>query len=411
MFKNTVGQLNIFTGELTVDVHHRRTGIIATRLYFLFITISITILLIYTSVEMHAQHVIVFKPSQAKFENLRSNPLYVPTLECPCRHISTSYDTFISVIPQFHQLCSSDFAVQSFQWMSLVFNPMASLNYAYDDFRIFIVPEFQSLFSLCTLANETLMDALTLFMSNTFASPHVQTRETIEKHANESLVRFRTSTPRTFVRMLNYVQQIAQGNGIVSSILSNWHFLSLNTTQHDHSLWSEPRSYNNCSCGINATCTSPAFIDQWRVPGFLVGCYPLEALLQSTLECLYDIECIEKLKNMYYIMNITTRPLDSRRSTPYATVQSLVDELLIARWETNVAYERYYAACEPLSCSYTTSERANLLYIISAIVGLYGGLSVVFKLITPTIVRIGQLCSMRRQRRIRPSISVIGIPE
>ncbi len=406
-------QLNIFTGELTVDVHRRYTGIIATRLYFLFIILSITILIIYTAVEMHTQDIIVFKPSQAKFEDLQSNPLYVSTLECPCRHISIPYDNFISVIPQFHQLCLSDFAAQSFRWMTVVFNPLASLKYAYDDFRIFIVPEFQSLFSLCTLANETLTDALTLFMSNTFASAHVQTRETIEKHANESLVRFRSSTPRTFVRMLDYVRQIAQGNGIVSSILSNWHFLSLNITKRDHSLWSEPRSYDNghCSCGINATCTSPAFIGEWRVPGFLVGCYPLEALLQSTLECLYDVECIQKLKNMYYRMNMTTRPLDSRRSTPHATVQSLIDELLIDRWETHIIYERYYAACEPLSCSYTTTERANLLYIISTVVGLFGGLSVVFKLITPVIVGIGQHVGMRCRRRIRPRVSVIVIPE
>jgi hypothetical protein len=213
--------------------------------------------------------------------------------------------------------------------------------------------------------------------------------------------------------MLDYVRQIAQGNGIVSSISSNWHFLSLNTTKHDHSLWSESRSYNdgNCSCGINGTCTSPAFIDEWRVPGFLVGCYPLEALLQSTLECLYNVECIEKLKTMYYRMNITTRPLNLTRSNPYATVQSLVNELLIDRWETNVVYERYYAACKPFSCSYSTTERANLLYIISTIVSLFGGLSVVFKLITPTIVSIGQHVRMNRQRRIRPSVSVIAIPE
>ncbi len=363
---------------------------------------------------MHTRRITESKPSQMKFERLQLNPRYVSTLECPCRHISIPYGTFISAIPQFHQLCLSDFATQSFQWMNLTYSHRAAMrsNYSFDDFRRFIVPEFQSLFSLCTLANETLTDALTLFMSNTFTDTHVQTRETIEKHANDSLIRFRSSIPRTFVRMLDYVRQIAQGNGIVSSILSNWHFLSLNTTQQGDSLWAEPRSYNegNCSCGINATCTSSAFIDGWRVPGFLVGCYPLEALLQSTLECLYNVECINKLKFMYYTMNITIRPLDPLLSNPNVTVQSLVNELLIVGWETNVIYEQYYAACKPLFCSYSISERANVAVIISTIVGLFGGLSVVLKLIIPTLVIIIQHIIMHhRRQRIQPRVSVIAI--
>jgi hypothetical protein len=207
-------------------------------------------------------------------------------------------------------------------WMSVMYSRTASLEYVYDDFRIFAVPEFQSLFAFCNLANETFSDALTLFMSNTSANAHVQTRETIKKHATESLVRFRSSMPRKFVRILNYVQHIAQGNGNVSSILSDWHFLSLNTTGNGYALWSEPRSYDggNCSCGIDAMCTSPAFIDGWRVPGFLVGYYPLETLLQSTLECLYDVVCINVLKTMYSTMNITVDPLDPTLSAPNATV-------------------------------------------------------------------------------------------
>ena len=230
-FKTKVLQLNIFTHEVTVDIHHRYVGIIATRFYFLLITLSITIVIICISIETHIQLIKVSKPSLITFEHLQANPQYLSTLECPCHNINIPYSTFISVSPRLHQLCSSDFIVQSSLWLSVIYSAMASLNYPYDDFRIFVVPEFQSLVTLCILANETLTDALTLFMSNTLVSTHVQTRETIEKHAYESLNRFRSSTPRTFVRMLDYVRHIAQGNGIVSSILSNWHFLSLNTTE------------------------------------------------------------------------------------------------------------------------------------------------------------------------------------
>ena len=108
---------------------------------------------------------------------------------------------------------------------------------------------------------------------------------------------------------------------------------------------------------------------------------------------------------------MTINPLDLTLSTPNATVQSLVNELFIDQWKTNVTYERYYAACEPLSCSYLINERGNLLYVISTTVGLFGGLSVVLKLIIPTIIKIRQHVIMRYRRRVQPAVSVIFIPE
>lgn len=83
---------------------------------------------------------------------------------------------------------------------------------------------------------------------------------------------------------LIFIRYIAQGNGIVSVIQSNWYFHSLSKIQ-ESSLWTTPRSYgdqNNSSCGTNSMCTSPAGINGSSIPGFRAGCY---TLLQSTLEC------------------------------------------------------------------------------------------------------------------------------
>jgi len=295
--------------------------------------------------------------------------------------------------------------------MRLIYFRTAGLDYSHDDFRVFVVPEFQSLISLCILANETVTNALNMLISNTLVSDQVQTRNTIETQANISLIRFRLSTFRTFLRTLDYIRHMIQGNEIVSSILSNWHFLSLDTSRSWTSLWSEPRSYgsDNCSCGISAMCTAPAEIDGWLVPGFLVGCYPHEALFQSTLECPYDTVCINKLKTMYYSSNITFHPLDSILSIPNGTVQSLVDTLMVVEWQTSVIYERYYKACAPLSCTYSVNQQANPLYVISTIIGLYGGLSVVFKLIVPFLVRTGRDITLRRRRQVQPITIVPSI--
>jgi hypothetical protein len=103
-FKTKVLQLNIFTKKLIVDVHYHYVGIIATRIYFLLIILSTTIIIIYTSVKMHIQYTIISELSLEKFEHLQSNSRYVSTLEYPCRHISIPYGQFISVAPEFHQL-------------------------------------------------------------------------------------------------------------------------------------------------------------------------------------------------------------------------------------------------------------------------------------------------------------------
>ena len=396
---------NVFDDNATWENDRRYTEIIATRIYFSLLTLAILILLIYTSMEIQKQDIVINNPSLSTFDQLRSNPQYLPTLDCSCKKIDISYSIFLSISPRLHQLCSSDFIINSSLWMSLIYLRRAGLDYSYDDFRVFIVSQFQSVVSLCTLANETLTNTMTLFIANTLVNDQVQSRETIERQANSSLVQFRSSVSRAFVRTLDYVRHMSQGNGIVSSILSNWHFVSLNTSSSWMSLWSEPRSYgsNNCSCGKSATCTSPAIIDDWIVPGFLVGCYPYEALLQSTLECLYNTTCINKLKTLYNSSNVTFRPLDPTLSTPNETVQSLVNTLMVVEWQTSVMYERYYTACEPLSCTYSINQQANPLYVISTIIGLYGGLSVVFKLIVPVTVRFIRPLMLYRRQQVQPA--------
>ncbi|CAF2635901.1 unnamed protein product [Rotaria sp. Silwood2] len=246
-------------------------------------------------------------------------------------------------------------------------------------------------------------------------SEKVQFRETIESKVNATLNQFRISVPRTFGRKLDFIRDIAQGNGIVSSILSNWHFHSLNTTFTRRtqwpSLWPEPRSYgnDNCSCATNAMCISQAVFNGSIVPGFRVGCYPLEALLQSTLECLYNITCIDMLRFMYNHTDFTVNPLNSTLSSSNSTVQSLIDGLLVDQWETAVSYEQYFETCAPLSCTYTVRQRPDLAYIITSIIGLYGGLTVVLKLTVPGLVNLGQYLIMGSRQAFRPTrIAIIA---
>jgi hypothetical protein len=118
--------------------------------------------------------------------------------------------------------------------------------------------------------------------------------------------------------------------------------------------------------------------------------------------------CINKFKKKNQFSNITIRPLNSTLSPPNVTVQSLMDTLMVDRWESSIIYEHYYATCAPLSCTYLIKERANPIYIITTIIGFFGGLIVALKIIVPILMKIAQYLIMRRRQRVEPSVAVIA---
>ena len=378
-------------------------------MYLLFISISIIILTFYTSLSTQLHVLIVDRPSIAKFEQLRINTKYSDTLECPCQQIAIPYDSFLSIVPRYHQICTSDFVLANSDWLNLLYSPVAGLNYLYNDFRLFAVPQFRLVPALCALANETVIESIKLLNSDIIITGKVQYQEVIIPKVNTILDQFRLSIPRTFMRTLGLIRDIAQGNGIVSSILSNWRFVTLNTTfempRVYPSLWPEPRSYgeNNCSCATSATCTSQATFDGHQISGFRVGCYPLEALLQSTLKCLYNASCIDLLRLMYYQSNRTFNALDSSLSPSDATLQSIMENMFVDEWKTEIVYEKYYMACAPLFCTYSYTQRLNPAYIVTTTIALFGGLNVVLKLFTPIPVSLVYRYIPRFQQRVNPT--------
>lgn len=173
-------------------------------------------------------------------------------------------------------------------------------------------------------------DALTLFYSTSLVTGRAQSRATFGTQMETAVAYFYQSTSRTFLRTLNFIEQVFHGNAIISQIESNWYFISLAPPIQYASLWPQARSYANengsCSCAVNYRCTSAAMIDQWLVPGFRVGCDSLQSLFQSTLECLSNSTCINQLKSIYLSSELIIQPLDSLLSSPNATVQSLINE-------------------------------------------------------------------------------------
>ncbi|CAF1577131.1 unnamed protein product, partial [Didymodactylos carnosus] len=115
------------------------------------------------------------------------------------------------------------------------------------------------------------------------------------------------------------------------------------------------------------------------------------ALLQSTLECFYQYECFHQLvlyMNYGYLINTTL--LDSSINSKYQTnsiVADLVSQLMVEQWNPNVSYDQYYQQCQPKQCTYTYVQQFVLTYIIATILGIFGGLTAVLRIIIPPTVK------------------------
>ena len=395
-------QFNLFESKLSWNDHERRqTEIITTRLYLILLSVCVIIASIYTSSIFQTRVFTVKYPSQATFEELHSNQRWSPTLACPCQNLSIPYNHFIRIAPRFHQICSSDFVISNSQWVKLFSQSLFNHNYSYDDFRLFVVPQFRALTSLCTIANETVIEALSVFISNTLISAQAEPIEIVQSQISSAVAQFKLSTTEGFIIMFNHVKDIVKGNSLISSTLSNWYLADMIVSiRNSGEVDILPRSYGNntCSCDTNSTCSTQASIDEWLIPGFRVGCYAIESLLQSTLECLYDATCISRITPNDPPSSMIFRPLDSALSSPTVTIQSLLDALMIDEWRLNITYDRYYTACAPAYCTYSFIMRFDSVYIFTTIMGLSGGLTVVLKLTVPFAVKIGRYIARYRLR-------------
>lgn len=161
-------------------------------------------------------------------------------------------------------------------------------------------------------------------------------------------------------------------------------------------------------------CLTPAaFVwpNEVRVKGLFIGCLPSEAFLASTLECFYDVDCVQLINRevLAKVRSVLLSPLANDGRSKYAlnaSVGDLSSALFLESWSSNVSYEKYFDGCAPDSCRYSYVDHANVLYTFTTLLGLYGGLHVVvswFSAHLITTIRLAQFLFAKKQR-IAPSV-------
>lgn len=60
---------------------------------------------------------------------------------------------------------------------------------------------------------------------------------------------------------------------------------------------------------------------------------------------------------------------------------------MIEKFNIPISYSKFLAVCSPAYCTYTVTERRNIIALISTLLGVFSGLNVAMKLIVPLVMR------------------------
>ena len=364
----------------------------ATQLYIYLLGVSVTVLAVYTLLSESTYRETVFNPAESEY--LRLEQAYPSTLSCPCTSIVMPYSTFISIEPHYHQLCSSDLV--SAQWIRYTYSAYHAILYILD-YRVHAARQFQTLAMLCEQARQTINDGMQNFLQTPWVSAQVMREQLFQVQIDSHFRQWNLSTVNQYTQTIEFILVTNQANQLMNRL--NIFFYS----DRDPALPTVgPRTYNECNCAFSAACHTSMKIfntaTDYSAPNFFVGCFLIEALLSSTLECFYDQTCMLELDRY---LNFSLRQalhfpaLNASLSSPSETVRSLVNRLMVDSWSWNVYFSRYYNACTPYLCTFEYRSRNGFVNAITTIVGVFGGLSIGFR----TLILVGlRLVEKVRQR-------------
>jgi hypothetical protein len=264
----------------------------------------------------------------------------------------------------------------------------------HNDFRWLGPAPFQALNAFCEMANQTIFNSLTQLYSNQYVSATVTSSNLFKLQTETIIHQFITLAKTNLFLSLDLIQNTTQANILTSAKKTNYPF-------HYETGFSPSKfevTYFNCSCRTSVKCIYPVSIYDYpnnttlfNVPGFYTGCYIIEAVLQSTLECFYNQTCITEIQSYFHISPVNVTALDPSLSMKYSynsTIQQLLDGLMVEEWNTPITYENYYNQCHPIQCTYTYERKNRAIYILTVLLGLMGGLITILKLIVPILIKL-----------------------
>ena len=401
--KDRMIEFNLFETTLTrTDLYELKTARITTRVYLTVLLLTFNIIAVYLLLPLQVHIITIQNPPQTIFENLLDK--YASTLQCPCSRIVNSYQSFTSLSPTYHPVCSSLYISDAWVLSIWSANPADSA-YIDIDFRVAGPTFFNTLATLCSLSKTTVDDAWYIFSQTPLITDLPLTQSELYARTKVAIEQFQNDTRNEFKRIVSLVDlhtKTMYATGY-ENVLLYTNELSTSTTQID--LKWVPTETDTCTCGLNNQCSdvmsflsyaadADAFYNIYNVTftlsDILVGCFVVSSVYKSSLGCFFNQTCLDRVQCAIKSKNsisISILDANSTRFSPNSLIGTILDNLMIESWNEKIEYDEYYEQCAPEQCTYSYTSRYNSFKIVTTLVGLLGGLSLVLRITISFIIR------------------------
>lgn len=276
-----------------------------------------------------------------------------------------------------------------------------------NDYRRLIVAHLKYIQRLCEYSIEIERNSIDQFLNSLLITSELLSEDEFSFRVNSSIEQQKEKIPKKFSNLLFLIRSLNHGNGFISMYGTNYEYSSTQVDKEGQHLYLSNQAIvydHGCSCELYSNCSTQAYFfeedsSKIFVNGLKMGCTPSESLHVSTLECFYDELCVDLIQQ-YTNLSIASLVNETSRFHPKTNVSQLIDNLFIEQWLTSVNYSSYYDQCSPSSCSYTYVQYFHILYLITFLFGLQGGLTIVLDWICPRIVRIIFKIYEKRQKQL-----------
>ena len=169
----------------------------ATRLYIVLFILSIFIFSTYVLLIVEPKRTDVQNPTFDIYGKLQKTYGNVTTIQCPCKHLSVSYEFILKLDYVRHHICHTNTLL--IQYFGLVFS---------DNF-------FPSVRTLCKWANDAIVDGLNSFYRTKLVTPYLLKNDTFVSQINLTIETFQRLTVKRATHMLEFIHDIIQINHFI----------------------------------------------------------------------------------------------------------------------------------------------------------------------------------------------------
>ena len=364
----------------------------STRIYLVLLSSCMLSLFIYYSLTQYSVILIQLNPTEDLYKTLSQSPL-LSSLQCPCTHLTIPYRTFVQANTSIHPVCSSPFIESS--WIESIYGNGDWYNSNQTDFHSRSALYFSGLRAFCQVFQENTSHFISDFLSSTLINSQVISEMDLDEQINDVIERNQAANRQDASGMYIFGDELGSTNQMLTVYSSNWVISQIpdDVNVIGLPLAIEPMMYGNCSCATSSKCSQSMILSGEIVPGFVVACSPLQTIFQSSLVCLYNDTCLNRINERNLLISPLVSPSNLRKYPINRTIEELMEKAFDQEWSVQRNYSQYFEECRPISCSYSINRQKSLVQTLSMLLGFYGGFNVALRFFSPYFSRfIGKYC-------------------